>query len=69
MSERFVQAALPVPFRRCCDYLPAADGAALPAPGSRVCVPFGGRREQVGAALRRCRPRTGGSLGTAFLRR
>ncbi len=51
MGKRFVQVALPVPFRRCYDYLPAVDGAALPAPGSRVCVPFGGRREQVGVVL------------------
>ncbi|HEY5790274.1 MAG TPA: primosomal protein N', partial [Gammaproteobacteria bacterium] len=39
-----LQVALPVPLRRLFDYLPPAAGGALPAPGSRVLVPFGRRR-------------------------
>lgn len=44
----YLQVAIPVPLPRLFDYLPAADsGDDLPAPGSRVIVPFG-RRQLVG---------------------
>jgi primosomal protein N' (replication factor Y) (superfamily II helicase) len=50
MSERrLVQVAVPVPLAEGFDYLPATDGA-LPAPGSRVRVPFG-RGERIGIVV------------------
>jgi len=41
-----LQVALPVPLRRCFDYLPAAH-VPLPIPGARLRVPFG-NRERIG---------------------
>lgn len=39
-----LEIALPVPLRRVFDYLPPADAAFPPEPGTRVCVPFGSRQ-------------------------
>ena len=49
-NEPVLKVAVNVPLSREFDYLPPA-GAALPAPGCRVSVPFGARR-QVGIVLR-----------------
>jgi primosomal protein N' (replication factor Y) (superfamily II helicase) len=47
---RLLRVALDTPLRRLFDYLPAADGDALPEPGCRVRVPFG-RRFLVGLVV------------------
>lgn len=48
MPERLIlQVAIASPLRQLFDYLPPADGAAQPAPGMRVRVPFG-RRDAIG---------------------
>jgi len=48
-DRRLVQVAVPVPLAEAFDYLPADDGP-LPAPGSRVLVPFG-RGERIGIVV------------------
>ena len=42
-SPQIVRVAVPVPLWGLFDYLPLGD-APIPAPGSRVVVPFGGRK-------------------------
>ena len=48
-DRRLVQVAVPVPLAEAFDYL-AADDGPLPAPGSRVLVPFG-RGERIGIVV------------------
>ena len=48
-DRRLVQVAVPVPLADAFDYLPANEGP-LPAPGSRVLVPFG-RGERIGIVV------------------